>query len=250
MPHSRRARRESNRHPSLSEQTSSLSSSSRSSVRRRQSRRSSRKARRHHNRAGRDSSESSDEKKGMKLGKRVYKTVEKVEEPVRKLGKVLLWAAPLILAGLEVRHELHHQKHKRRMMEKEYEKAHLDIQLQMNKGDKSESIAIEGSKTHGSAPEKEPEVCASKVEKTCLPVCPQVERRDDRALPLRYIERESLEIYRPIPPMPVVVEAPVQEVWESRRRRIRVKTPGTREVRFPRRRSWSESVHEYEYEES
>jgi hypothetical protein len=216
-------------------------------VRRRHSRRSSRKARHHHKRAGRDTEGSSDEKKGMKLGKRVYKTVEKVEEPVKKLGKVLLWAAPLILAGLEVKHELHHHKHKRRMMEKEYEKAHLDIQLQMNKGDKTESFAIEGSKTHGSAPEKEPEVCASKVEKACLPVC---ERRDERALPLRYIERESLEIYRPIPPMPVVVEAPVQEVWESRRRRIRVKTPGTREVRFPRRRSWSESVHEYEYEES
>jgi hypothetical protein len=181
---------------------------------------------------------------GMNVGKRIFKSVEKLENPVKKLGKLVLWGAPLLLAGLEIRHEWHHQAHKRRMMEKEYEKAHLEVQLQLGKDGKKESITIEGTKTQEPANGKEREAPASSSDEIhILPYPQQVEHRNDRLR--KYPSQRSLEGCQPHFLPPLVPEIPSQGVWEIRRPRIRVKSPGSRVVRFPRVRSWSESVYEY-----
>ncbi|KAJ8071230.1 hypothetical protein OCU04_001565 [Sclerotinia nivalis] len=244
MPHYRRK-------PTLSRESSSSSSqSSRSSANRNRSHKASRNpgsSRHHtHDREGRhrdDFEEGSGAGDGVGVGKRIYKTVEKLENPVKKLGKLVLWSAPLILAGLEVRHEWHHHVHKRRMMDKEYEKAHLEIQLQMGKDGKKEGITIEGTKSHGPAKEKEetPEPPSGEVH--ILPYPAQVYHRIDR--PRQHPSRRNTEACQPYLLPPHIPEVPCQDVCEDRRSRIRAKPPGSREVHFPPVRSFSESVYEY-----
>lgn len=180
---------------------------------------------------------------GVNVGKRIYKTVEKLENPVKKLGKLALWSAPLILAGLEVRHEWHHHAHKRRMMEKEYEKAHLEIQLQLGKDGKKECITFEGTKTQEPAREKEEAPASPSDEVHTLPYPAQVDHRSDRLR--QFPPRRDLEECQPYVLRPLVPEIPAREVWEIKRPRIRIKPPGSRGVLFPRVRSFSESVYEY-----
>ncbi|KAB8303907.1 hypothetical protein EYC80_005270 [Monilinia laxa] len=179
---------------------------------------------------------------GISVGKRIHKTVEKLENPVKKLGKFVLWSAPLILAGLEVRHEWHHHAHKRKMMEKEYEKAHLEIQLQLGKDGKKEGLRVEGTKSQEPAQKKEEAPASSSEEIHILPYPSQAKHRSDR---LRYRSQRDLEICQPYLLPPLVPELSARDVWEARQPRIRVKPPGYREVIFPRTRSWSESVYEY-----
>lgn len=242
MPHYRRK-------STLSRESSSSSQSSRSSGNRKRSHKGalSSRSNRHHTRDREDRYRKDiDEVSGAVegVGKRVYKTVEKLENPVKKLGKFVLWSAPLVLAGLEVRHEWHHHIHKRRMMEKEFEKAHLEIQLQLGKDGKKEGIVVEGTKSQEPAQEKEREAPSpSSGEVHILPYPAQAYPRDDYLRP--YPPRRDLEGYRPPLLPPLVPEVPVRDVWEDRRARIRVKPPGSREVRFPRVRSVSESVYEY-----
>ncbi|TGO13443.1 hypothetical protein BTUL_0069g00100 [Botrytis tulipae] len=225
------------------ESSTSSSQSSRSSENRKRSRKMSRNSRSHrHHTRDRDV-----EEEVAGVGKRVYKTVEKLENPVKKLGKLVLWSAPLILAGLEVRHEWHHHIHKRRMMEKEYEKAHLEIQLQMEKNGNKEGITVGGTKSHEPTQEKEkasaPAPAPTSEEVHILPFPVQIDRRDE--YPRRHPSRRELEEREPYLLPPLASDVPCQDVWEIRQPRIRVKQPGSREVRFPQVRSRSESVYEY-----
>ncbi|KAI9647507.1 hypothetical protein NHQ30_003892 [Ciborinia camelliae] len=248
MPHYRRK-------STLSRETSSSSSeSSRSSTNRKRSHKSSRHTRSHRNhtrdwedRIRKDAEGLSGAVEGVKFGTHIYKTVEKLENPVKKLGKLVLWSAPLILAGLEVRHEWHHHAHKRRMMEKEYEKAHLEIQLQLGRDGKKDSITLEGTKTQEPAKEKDREVLESPADEVhILPYPSQAERRNDRSR--QYPSRRDLEGCQPYLLPPLVPEMPeilARDGCENRRPRIRVKPPGSRGVSFPRVRSWSESIYEY-----
>ncbi|KAF7898960.1 uncharacterized protein EAF01_008173 [Botrytis porri] len=198
---------------------------------------------RHHTRDREDRFKKDIEEEVAGVGKRVYKTVEKLENPVKKLGKLVLWSAPLILAGLEVRHEWHHHIHKRRMMEKEYEKAHLEIQLQMEKDGKKEGITVGGTKSHEPTQEKEKAPAPTSEEVHILPFPVQVDRRDE--YPTRYPSRRELEEREPYLLPPLAPEIPCPDVWEIRQPRIRVEQPGSREVRFPQVRSRSEFVYEY-----
>ncbi|TGO56818.1 hypothetical protein BOTNAR_0215g00130 [Botryotinia narcissicola] len=223
------------------ESSTSSSQSSRSSENRKRSRKMSRNSRSHRYHA-RDGDV---EEEVAGVGKRVYKTVEKLENPVKKLGKLVLWSAPLILAGLEVRHEWHHHIHKRRMMEKEYEKAHLEIQLQMEKNGNKEGITVGGTKSHEPTQEKEKASAPAPIseEVHILPFPVQVDRRDE--YPRRHLSRRELEERDPYLLPPLAPDVPCHDVWEIRQPRIRVKQPGSREVRFPQVRSRSESVYEY-----
>ncbi|TGO21424.1 hypothetical protein BPAE_0221g00190 [Botrytis paeoniae] len=229
------------------ESSTSSSHSSRSSGNRKHSHKMSRNSRshRHHTRDGEDRFKKDVEEEVARVGKRIYKTVEKLENPVKKLGKLVLWSAPLILAGLEVRHEWHHHIHKRRMMEKEYEKAHLEIQLQMEKDGKKEGITVGGTKSHEPTQEKEKASAPAPIseEVHILPYPVQVDRRDE--YPRRHPTRRELEEREPYLLPPLAPEVPCRDVWEIRQPRIRVKQPGSREVRFPQVRSRSESVYEY-----
>ncbi|ESZ91292.1 hypothetical protein SBOR_8326 [Sclerotinia borealis F-4128] len=245
MPHYRRK-------STLSRETSSSSSqSSQSSANRKRSHKQSRHPRSHRNhtreredKLRRGDGEVSDAVDSVNFGKRIYKTVENLENPVKKLGKLLLWSAPLILAGLEVRHEWHHHTHKRRMMEKEYEKAHLEIQLQLGKDGKQEGVTVEGARTREPAQVKEGKASAlSSDEIHILPYPAQAEQRSDRAR--QYPPRRDPERYQSCLLPPFIPEIPAQDIWENRRPRIRVKSPSSRGVSFPRVRSWSESVYEY-----
>ncbi|CAD6443481.1 46b34e1a-60c1-4319-b54f-ba11a20430c9-CDS [Sclerotinia trifoliorum] len=245
MPHHHR------RKSTLSRESSSSSSeSSRSSTNRKRSHEASRNSgsSRHHTRDREeryrnDVKEGSGAGDGVGVGKRIFKTVEKLENPVKKFGKLVLWGAPLILAGLEVRHEWHHHSHKRRMMDKEYEKAHLEIQLQMGKDGKKEGITIEGTKSHGPAKEKEETSEPSSDEVHILPYPAKVYYPVGR--PSQHPSRRNTEAYQPYLIPPHVPEAPYLDVREDRRPGIRVKRPGSRDVLFPRVRSTSESIYEY-----
>ncbi|TEY44032.1 hypothetical protein BOTCAL_0355g00130 [Botryotinia calthae] len=242
MPHNRRK-------STLSRESSSSSTqSSHSSGNRKRSHKMSRNSRtqRHHTRDREDRHKKDVEDGIAGVGKRVYKTVEKLENPVKMLGKLVLWSAPLILAGLEVRHEWHHHIHKRRMMEKEYEKAHLEIQLQMERDGKKEGITVEETKSHGSKQEEEKTSAATPAptseEVHILPYPVLVGRQDEYS---RHPTRRELEERDPYLLPPIAPEVPCQDMWEIRQPRIRVKQPGAREVRFPQVRSRSESVYEY-----
>lgn len=233
------------------ESSSSSSKSSRSSPNRRHSHEASRTSgsSRHHTRERegrhRDNIKegSSGAGDGVGVGKRIYKTVEKLENPVKKLGKFVLWGAPLILAGLEVRHEWHHHAHKRRMMDKEYEKAHLEIQLQRGIDGKKEGITIEGTKSHGPTREKEETSEPMSDEVHILPYPAQVYHRVGR--PSQHPSWRDTEACHHYLLPPHVPEVPCLDMCEDRQSRIQVKRPGSRDVLFPRIRSTSESVYEY-----
>lgn len=52
---------------------------------------------------------------------------QKLEKPAKTIGKVIAWTAPLVLVGLEIRHELHSHGHKRKLMAVELEKNQIDL---------------------------------------------------------------------------------------------------------------------------
>ncbi|KAA8573511.1 hypothetical protein EYC84_005096 [Monilinia fructicola] len=128
------------------------------------------------------------------------------------------------------------------MMEKEYEKAQLEIQLQLGKDGRKEGLAGEGSKTQEPAQKNEDAPASPSDEVHILPYPSQADHRNDR---LRCRPRRDMEVCQPYLLPPLVPELSSRDVWETRRPRIRVKPPGHREVIFPQTRSWSESVYEY-----
>lgn len=130
-------------------------------------------------------------------------------------------------------------------MEKEYEKAHLEIQLQLGKDGKKEGIVVEGTKSQGPVQEKDDRLVAPPSREVhILPYPAQVvEFRDERWR--EYSSKRDPNRRQSYLVPPIVPEVPTREVCENRRPRIRVKPPGHREVSFPRVKSYSDSFYEY-----
>jgi len=180
----------------------------------------------------------------IKAGESLPGVVKKLQSPAKKLGKLLLWCAPLVLTGLEVRHEFHNQAHKRRMADKEYEKAQLEIQLELAKANQGKALEIkETINNEQGGPSNTALMGVVSDSRNTNPRRSQRERTLFHTLP---VERSlsGLEGDRPRYRREGEIPRLVREITEVRKRRVRrVRSPRA-QVRFERSGSWSESIHE------
>ena len=97
-------------------------------------------------------------KRLAKLSKELHTIMESIEEPTKKVGKLVLWASPLILAGLEVSHEIRNHAHKRKIMDQELEKGRLELQVRSGKQEKNmDGKASKGDEAEGSQKQPSPQ---------------------------------------------------------------------------------------------
>jgi hypothetical protein len=163
--------------------------------------------------------------------------IKNIEDPAKKLGKLALWSAPLILAGLEIRHEIHEHAHKRKMMDLEKQKAHLELQLEMGKHKASADLKIEKENGDG---EPKPVVRPILTKSTTEIPTRRVRIEEPQVmLPLR--RRSSVEIIerRRSPVRRYIVREDGPRMFEETRpirtQRVR-RVPDSRpRVRFPQR---------------
>lgn len=171
--------------------------------------------------------------------------VKKGGKTLKKLGKMLLWTAPLILAGLEIRHEIHDQAHKRRMADNEYEKAHLEVQLQLAKDGKSVEFKAT-NEPQGEPPRAESSAAVPAVisETPAIPNPRRSRRERNLLLPtdrsLSRLERRIARQYRRDSDLIPVFR---RETTVIRKRRVR-RAQSPRDSLVPREGSWTESIRE------
>jgi hypothetical protein len=155
-----------------------------------------------------------------------------------------MWSVPLILAGLEIRHEIHEHAHKRKMMDLENEKAHLELQLELGKHKASADLTMEkkGDGELKPAPVPAPILVRST---TGIPKRRVRIEEPPVVLPLRRRSVEVIERSRsPVRRYIVREDGPriIEETRPIRTPRARRAQDSRPRVRFPRQESSSETI--------